>query len=61
MLTVFLGSIFPEAETMASRSRFCRASAVMRVPCSTCRANRGGAADDHQREDDPQPFPAEHV
>src|SRR5688572_17720369 len=44
MLTVFFGSILPDAETMASRSRFWIVSTVTSVPVSPRRANAAIAA-----------------
>jgi hypothetical protein len=39
MLTVFFGSILPDADTMASRSRFWMVSTVTVIPVSPRRAN----------------------
>src|SRR5688572_870842 len=44
MFTVFFGSIFPDAETMASRSRFWIVSTVTSVPFSPRRAKAARAA-----------------
>ena len=43
MLTVFFGSILPDADTIASRSRFWIVSTVTVVPVSPRRANAAAA------------------
>ena len=43
MLTVFFGSILPDAETIASRSRFWIVSTVTVMPVSPRRANAAAA------------------
>ncbi len=52
MLTVFFGSILPDADTIASRSRFWMVSTVTVVPGSPRRANAAAAPPrDHQHHD----------
>ena len=62
MFTVFFGSILPDADTMASRSRFWIVSTVTMVPVSPRlrEVRRRAAAGQQQHDDDQNPLLPKH-